>query len=279
MRNGSLNRGWNVVAWDRRDSVARACASRGTRVVAGPRAVADEAEIIISIITEDAGVRGLFRGEGGFLAGDVAGKLFIEMSTLQPATSRELAALAERKDARLVDAPVLGTIPAVRDGKLVVMAGGRAEDIDRARPVLDRLARRIVPMGPVGSGHAMKLAANIGLAAYVQAVAESLALGEKQGLALDQMLDVLGETATVAPWLKAKLPMLRGEPGDISLDLRTLRKDVMSAVATAASTGVPLPLSAGTLAALSAAVAHGHGDEDIAALPKFFREFMGQTFE
>jgi 3-hydroxyisobutyrate dehydrogenase-like beta-hydroxyacid dehydrogenase len=93
------------------------------------------------------------------------------------------------------------------------------------------------------------------------------------------MLDVLRETATAAPWLKAKVSMLRGEKGDISLDLRTLRKDVMSAVATAAATGVPLPLSAGTLAALSAAVVHGHGEEDIAALPKFFREFMGQKFD
>jgi 3-hydroxyisobutyrate dehydrogenase len=268
-----------IIAWDRRDAATRACASRGTRVVAGPRGVAAEAEIIISIITEDSGVRRVFRGDDGFLAGDVAGKLFIEMSTLQPMTSRELAPLVEAKGARLIDAPVLGTIPSVREGKLVVMAGGRAEDIERARPVLDKLARRIVPMGPIGSGHAMKLAANIGLAAYVQAIAESLALGQKQGLALDQMLDVLGETATVAPWLKAKLPMLRGEPGDVSLDLRTLRKDVMSAVTTGASTGVGLPLSAGTLASLSAAVAHGHGDEDIAALPKFFREFMGQTFD
>ena len=271
--------GFEVVAWDRRDAAMRACASRGTRVVAGPRAVAGEAEIIISIITEDAGVRRVFRGDDGFLAADVAGKLFIEMSTLQPMTSRELAPLVEAKGARLIDAPVLGTIPSVREGKLVVMAGGRAEDIDRARPVLDKLARRIVPMGPIGSGHAMKLAANIGLAAYVQAIAESLALGQKQGLALDQMLDVLGETATVAPWLKAKLPMLRGEPGDVSLDLRTLRKDVMSALATGALTGVGLPLSAGTLASLSAAVALGHGGEDLAALPKFFRESMGQTFD
>jgi 3-hydroxyisobutyrate dehydrogenase len=271
--------GFEIVAWDRSDAAVRASASRGTRVVAGPRAVAEEADVIISIITEDSGVRRIFCGDGGFLAGDVAGKLFTEMSTLQPMTSRELAPLVEARGARLIDAPVLGTIPSVREGRLVAMAGGRPEDIERARPVLDKLARRIVPMGPIGSGHAMKLAANIGLAAYVQAIAESLALGLKQGLMLDQMLDVLGETATAAPWLKAKLSMLRGEAGDMSLDLRTLRKDVMSAVATGASTGVGLPLSAGTLASLSAAVAHGHGAEDLAALPRFFRESMGQTFD
>src|SRR5262249_38691528 len=181
---------FRIVAWDRNDAAMRAGASRGISIAAGPRAVAAEAEIIISIITEDSGVRRVFCGDNGFLAGDVGGKLFIEMSTLQPMTSRELAPLVEAKGARLIDAPVLGTIPSVREGKLVGMAGGRAEDIERARPVLDKLARRIVPMGPIGSGHAMKLAANIGLAAYVQAIAESLALGQKQGLALDKMLDV-----------------------------------------------------------------------------------------
>src|SRR5262249_52978538 len=116
---------FEIVAWDRRDAATRACASRGTRVVVGPRAGAAGSDVIISIITEDAGVRQLFRGDNGFLAGDVAGKLFIEMSTLQPMTSRELAPLVEAKGARLIDAPVLGIIPSVREGKLVVMAGGR----------------------------------------------------------------------------------------------------------------------------------------------------------
>jgi 3-hydroxyisobutyrate dehydrogenase-like beta-hydroxyacid dehydrogenase len=158
------------------------------------------------------------------------------------------------------------------------MAGGRAEDIDKARPVLDKLARRIIHMGPNGSGYAMKLAANIGLAAYIQAIAESLALGQRQGLDFEKMLEVLCETATATPWLKGKLPALRGERGEVSLDIKTLRKDIMSAVATAALTGVGLPLSSGTLASLSAAIAHGHGEEDLAELPKFFRENMGQSF-
>ena len=102
-------------------------------------------------------------------------------------------------------------------------------------------------MGPHGAGYAMKLAANVGLGAYVQAIAESLALGAKQGLALDAMLDALSESATATGWLKAKTGVLKGEAGDMTLDIRTLRKDIMSAVATGALTGVPMPLSAGTL--------------------------------
>jgi 3-hydroxyisobutyrate dehydrogenase-like beta-hydroxyacid dehydrogenase len=271
--------GCTVTGWDRNPATVRACQTRQFRVAENARAVAAAGDIVISSITEDSGVRGLFTGSDGFLAGDVAGKLFIEMSTLQPATVRELAPLAEEKGARLIDAPVLGTIPSVREGKLFAMVGGRAEDLERARPVLDKLTRRIAHMGPIGSGHACKLACNIGLGVYVQSLAESLAFGKKQGLALDQVLDALGESATATPWLKAKLPALKGEKADVSLDIRTLRKDIMSAVATGALSGVGLPAAAGALAALSAAVAHGHGDEDIAELAKFFREQMGQSYE
>ena len=201
------------------------------------------------------------------------------MSTLQPVTVRELVPLVERKGARLIDAPVLGTIPAARAGTLFVMVGGRAEDLGRVQPVLDHLARRILHMGPIGSGHAMKLAANIGLGAYIAALAESLALGQRQGLALDQMLDALCESATVTPWLRAKLNTLAGERGAVSLDIRTLRKDIMSAVATGALSGIGLPVSAAALASLSAAVALGDGAEDIAELPKVFRASMAQTFD
>jgi 3-hydroxyisobutyrate dehydrogenase-like beta-hydroxyacid dehydrogenase len=159
------------------------------------------------------------------------------------------------------------------------MVGGKSDDLERARPVLEKLTRRIVHMGANGSGYAMKLAANLGLGAYIQAVAESLALGLKQGLALEQMVDVLQETATTCGWLKAKADVLKGAAGDVTLDIRTLRKDIMSAVATGALTGVPMPLAAGTLSSLSAAVDGDYGDDDLAELPKFFREAMLQNFE
>jgi 3-hydroxyisobutyrate dehydrogenase-like beta-hydroxyacid dehydrogenase len=233
---------------------------------------------VISTITEDHGVRRIFTGPGGFLSGDVTGKLFIEMSTLQPMTGRELAPLVDVKGARLVESPMLGTIPQVREGKLFALVGGETEDIERARPVLEKLTRRIAHMGPAGSGYAMKLAVNLGLGAYIQAVAESLALGAKQGLALDQMLDVLQEAPYASGWLKSKADVLKGAPAEMTLDIRTLRKDLMSAVATGALSGVPMPLSAATLISLSAAVADDYGERDLAELPKFLRESMLQNF-
>jgi 3-hydroxyisobutyrate dehydrogenase len=270
--------GFEVVGWDHKAETNKNLAAGGLGIAANAREVAAASEIVISSITEDNGARGIFNGPSGFLLGDVTGKLFIEMSTLQPMTGRELAPLVEAKGARLIEAPVLGTIPQVRAGTLFAMVGGKPEDLVRARVVLEKMTRRILHMGPHGAGYAMKLAANIGLGAYVQAIAESLALGAKQGLSLEQMLDALSESATTTGWLKAKTGVLKGEPGDMTLDIRTLRKDIMSAVATGALTGVPMPLSAGTLASLSAAVDADYGAGDIAELPKFFREAMLQNF-
>ena len=271
--------GCNVTAWDRNGATMPPLAAAGVTLVSNARAVAAQADIVISIITADSGVRRIFNGPEGFLSGDVSGKLFIEMSTLQPMTARELAPQVEGKGARLIESPVLGTIPQVRDGKLFALVGGKAEDVERARPVLELLTRRIMHMGPAGSGYAMKLAVNLGLGAYIQAISESLALGMQQGLGLDAMLDVLQEAPYASGWMKSKIGVIKGEPPEMTLDIRTLRKDIMSAVATGAVSGVPMPLSAGTLAALSAAVAAGKGSGDLGEMPKFLREQMVQNFD
>ena len=232
--------GFAVTGWDRRNAATnQVLAADGLPIAADPRGVpAAAADIVILSITEDHGARKIFTGPAGFLDGAVTGKLFIEMRTLQPRTGRALAPRVEARGARLLEAPVLGTIPQVAAGTLFAMVGGRADDIERARGVLEKLTRRMVHMGPNGSGYAMKLAANLGLGAYIQAIAESLALGAQQGLALDLMVDVLQESATACGWLKAKADVLKGKSGDMTLDIRTLRKDIMSAVATGALTGV-----------------------------------------
>ena len=270
--------GFDVIGWDQFVPANEALAKTGLPIAANPRAVAAESDIVISIITEDHGVRRIYNGPDGFLTGDVKGKLFIEMSTLQPMTGRELAPQVEAKGARLIDSPVLGTIPQVRAGNLCALVGGSAEDLARARAVLEKMTRRIVHMGPNGSGYAMKLAVNLGLGAYIQALSELLALGARQGLTLDQMLDVLQEAPYASGWLKSKIGVLKGDKPEMTLDIKTLRKDIMSVVATGALSGVPMPLSAGTLTSLSAAVANGHGDGDLAELAKFMRELMVQDF-
>jgi 3-hydroxyisobutyrate dehydrogenase-like beta-hydroxyacid dehydrogenase len=270
--------GCEVMAWDRDERAMKSAAEHQVRLADSPRAAAAFGDVVISTITEDHGVRGIFNGANGFLSGDVKGKLFIEMSTLQPMTGRELAPTVTSAGARLIDSPVFGTIPHVKQGKLYAMVGGKPEDIERARPVLEKLAGKIAHMGPNGAGYAMKLAVNLGLASFVQTTAESLALGVREGLDLNQMIDILGEAPTANGWFAGKKGALKGDPADITLDLKTLRKDIMSVVATAAIGGQPMPLSSGVLASLSAAVANGWGDRDIGDLAKFFRDHMGQKF-
>jgi 3-hydroxyisobutyrate dehydrogenase-like beta-hydroxyacid dehydrogenase len=194
-------------------------------------------------------------------------------------THRELAPMVSARGARVVDSPVMGSIPTVREGKLLALLGGEASDVERARSVLDHLTRRIVHIGPNGAGCAMKLAVNLGMAVYLQSLAEAISLGASEGLKLDQMLDIFGEAPTASPWLRGKVGVLKGEPGDITLDIRTMRKDVMSAIATGARNGVAMPATSGTLASLSAAVGGGWGDRDLAEVPRYFREFMLQTYE
>jgi 3-hydroxyisobutyrate dehydrogenase-like beta-hydroxyacid dehydrogenase len=270
--------GFEIVGWDHSADAGKALAADGFKIVDDAASVASEADIILSSITDDAGARGLFEGAHGFFSVPVEGKLFVEMSTLQPMTVRELADLAEAQGARLIDCPVLGSIPTVREGKLLVLAGGHADDVERARPVLNALARKIVHLGLNGAGSAMKLSVNLGLAAYLQSLAESLALGLRQGLKIEQMLEVLSEAPTANLMLASKMAVLKGGDGSTTLDIATLRKDVMSAVATGAMSGVAMPVSASALAALSAAVAAGWDSKDIGLLPRFFEQHMLQRF-
>jgi 3-hydroxyisobutyrate dehydrogenase len=271
--------GFRVTGWDQNPAAVAALAASGQTAPPSARAVAQAAPVVITTITDDAGVRDVFTRAGGLLDGDVAGRLFIEMSTLQPATVRELAPVVEARGARIVDAPVLGTIPNVRDGSLVALLGGAPDDVARARTVLGVLASTIVPLGKLGNGHAMKLAVNLGLAAYIQGLAEALALGEREGLSMDAMLGVFANAPTANAWLANRRGVLTGELTNVTLDIRRLRKDMMSVVATGARDGVPMPLSAGVLAALSAAVAGDWGDRDIGALAAFLRERMVQRYD
>jgi 3-hydroxyisobutyrate dehydrogenase-like beta-hydroxyacid dehydrogenase len=272
--------GFDVTAWDKNKDAMASAAKAGVTIADDPRGVSAATEIVISIITEDKGVRRIFTGKDGFLAGDVKGRLFIEMSTLQPMTHRELAPLVKAKGAALIDSPVLGTIPQVRDGKLLALVGGEAADVARAREVLDHLTRRIAHMGPNGAGCAMKLAANLGMAVYLQSLAEGIALGRKEGLSVDQILDIFGEMPIASPWLKGKVDILKGGPvTQKSLDIMAMRKDALSAIATGAIHGVPMPATMGAATSLSAACAAGWGDRDLAELVRYFQENMLQNFE
>jgi len=271
-------RGREVVAWDRDSARVAAAAAGGTLAAAGPREVAERADTVLSIITEDTGARQLWEGAEGFLQARLSGKLFIEMSTLQPMTVRTLHGIALARGAAFVDSPVLGTIPSAVQGKLVALVGGREEDVARARGVLSDLAARVEHVGPAGAGAAMKLVVNNMMGCYIQVLSESLMLGRSQGLPLDRMIEIIGGSVNASGWFQMKKPALLGARNDVTLDIRTLRKDILSVLATAALGGVPTPAAAATAASLSAAVHAGAGERDIAELVAFLCGALPQTW-
>lgn len=260
-----------AIAWDRDPARTARASGFGARAARDRADLATGADAILSFINDDAGAGALYDGDSGLLAHARPGTLFIEMSTLRPATVARLAAEAEARGCGLVGAPVMGTWNAVLDGKLLVLAGGKPAHVQRAERVLQPLARRVVAFDAAGRGNAMKLVVNLGMAACLQALAEGLALGERQGLPLPLMLEILHEAPTASPLLRVKQPVLLGDTGDISLDIVSLRKDVLSALAVGAGDGVPMPMAASLSAVLSAAVACGGGALDLAELPKLYR--------
>jgi 3-hydroxyisobutyrate dehydrogenase len=189
-----------------------------------------------------------------------------------------LAGLVEARGAAFIDSPVLGSLTAIPNGALHALVGGRSEDVERARPIHAVLTRRVDHMGAVGTGYAMKLVANVGLAVYLEALGEALAMGNGEGLALDAMLDVLTDSVVATAWIANRRPILTGAADDVTLDIRTMRKDVVSALATGSSSGVSMPVTAGALSAFSAAVAAGWGDGDIGQIARFVREEIVQRF-
>ena len=267
---------WDVIGWDIDATAIQKAVKTGLEPASSPSEVADNVTQIITIVTGDDDVRSVFLDKGGFFKTNLKGKLFIEMSTCRPATSRELAPKLESLGGRIVDCPVLGSIPQVLEGKLHGLVGGEPSDVEMGMTTLKIITQSIHHVGKLGNGCAMKLSINMSMCAYMQSIAEALALGQQQGLTTEQMLDVISLSPIASSWLDVKNPILKGEKGPVSLDIRTMRKDIMSAVATGTETGVPLPVASGALSSISAAVADGWGDLDIAELPRFFREKMIQ---
>jgi 3-hydroxyisobutyrate dehydrogenase-like beta-hydroxyacid dehydrogenase len=271
--------GLHVTAWDHNPESVAAAAAAGITVGASARFVAAAGEIVLTCVTEDAGVRTIYSGPGGFLEADVRGKLFVEMSTLRPQTGRELAELVRMRGAAFIDSPVLGSISTIPKGALQALVGGAAEDVERARVVHGPLTRNVFHLGPVGSGYAMKLVQNLGLAAFVETLGEALAMGESEGLTLDAMIGILSQSVTANAWIQNRRPVLMGEADDVTLDIRTMRKDVVSAVATGTQNGVSMPVAAATLSTYAAAVAAGWGAGDIGQIARFVREATVQRFD
>jgi 3-hydroxyisobutyrate dehydrogenase len=270
-----MNVGHEVSVWNRSTEKTKALVAAGAKLAATPRELALASELVITILTDSAAVDAAYGGDEGLLSGDIKGKLFVEMSTVRPEVEEKLAQKVRAKGAAVVDCPVGGTVGPALDGKLIGFVGGEPGDVARAKPVLDQLCRRVEHVGPTGSGARMKLAINLPLLVYWQALGEALLLTKSLGLDPARMVDILSDTSGGPNVLKARGPAiaqaLNGqEVAPVTFDVDSIRKDLRTMIEEAQALGASLPVTAQALACFDEASRDGLGAKDASTLPARF---------
>src|SRR6266403_3896478 len=239
-----LDHGYQLMAYNRSREAAEALVKYGATVADSIAELASEADVILSSLTNDDAVRSVYTDPEGVFAHVRRGSKIIEMSTVLPATSRELYELSREAGVKCLDSPVSGSTPAAEEGTLTLFCGGDEELFQAAQPIFSSIASQHFYLGGSGSGTAMKLVANTLLGVGMQAIAESVALGQKEGLDRHRLFEVLSRTAVIAPAHLGKLS--RADRGNYSAQfaIRLMNKDFGLVLETAAAAKVPMPATA-----------------------------------
>lgn len=240
-------------------------------VAAQPRDVAARAALVVTMLADDDAACEVYSGAAGLLAA-ADGRTLIEMSTVSPDHVRALNAEVRAAGGVLIDAPVSGSVDAAQAAQLLIMAGGEAVDLARARPLLDAMGRAVLPTGPVGSAAYMKIVVNTIIFGLNQTVAEALILAEAGGIAAARAYEVIENSAACAPMLRYRKPQYLDEANSpVSFTLGLADKDMRLALDLAASGGRSLPQIALNRAVLHRAIAAGYGARDMAAVLAYLR--------
>jgi 3-hydroxyisobutyrate dehydrogenase-like beta-hydroxyacid dehydrogenase len=264
---GRLLAAGNVVhATNRTAGKAESLVRRGLIWRDSPRAVAEHAEVVFSMVTDTLALEAITRGPSGILAGLRPGSVYVDMSTVSPDASRELAARVHRHDAVMLDAPVSGSVPAAEEGTLAIMVGGPPAAFARVEPLLRELGRTVTHIGTNGMALTMKLAVNISLAAQIMAFSEGVLLAERGGVDPRLAIEVLGASAVGSPALRARGPLVLDRPEHAWFDIELMQKDLGLALEQGRTLQVPLPSATSANALLSTARALGYGEQDIVAM-------------
>lgn len=218
------------------------------------------------MVTDDAALAAIASGPDGILGGLRPGALYVDMSTVSPGASRELAARVRTAGATMLDAPVSGSVPAAESGTLSIMVGGTEPGYAAAEALLLRLGSTVTHVGGNGQGLLLKLAINISLAAQMLAFSEGVLLAERGGIDPALAARAMTESAIGSPMLKARAPLVLDLPERAWFDVGLMHKDIRLALETARASGVPLPAAAAADSVLSQAATMGYGHRDIAGL-------------
>jgi len=264
--------GHELTVWNRTAEKTNELAAAGAKVAASPAALAASTDVVITILTDEKAIEALYSGPKGLLSGGVTGKLFIEMSTVRPEVEVALAAKVKLKMAAMIDCPVGGTTGPAREGKLFGFVGGEDADVARARPLLDQMCRRAEHVGPVGSGARMKLAINLPLFVYWQALGEALLLCRPLGLDPERLMSIFADSSGGTNALKTRGSAIAAhlagkDAGPVSMAVELVCKDLRTMIAEAKALGGTLPAAETALKCFEDAARSGLGAADQSVLP------------
>ena len=265
--------GFPLVVWNRTASKAETLAARcEARVAASPAALAAEADVVITMVTDGDVLLDLYAGSGGMVQSLRTGTVCVDMSTISPGQAIGLARTVAGAHSSFVDAPVSGSVALAEAGTLTVMAGGEARDVETVQPVLEAMSARIYHMGPVGSGATIKLAVNSIVYGLGQAVSEALVLAEAAGIERDRAYEVFANSAIAAPFVHYRQPAFL-EPGEVPVAFRMVlaRKDLDLALDLATDVGASLPQGELNRTVIRKAIEAGFGDHDMSAVAQYLR--------
>ncbi len=261
-----VDNGHEVYGTNRTKPKAQALIDRGLQWRDTPRGVAAAADVIFSMVTDDQALDAITSGPDGILAGLTAGKVYVDMSTVSPRASREVADRVRSVGAKMLDAPVSGSIPQAESGTLAIMVGGDEQAFRRVEPVLRELGQTVTHIGENGQGLVLKLAINISLAVQVLAFSEGLLLAQRDGVDPQLAAEVMSNSPIGSPMLKARIPLLLDLPEQAWFDVAMMHKDIRLAREAADELAIPLPSAAVADEMLTRARNLGYAHRDLASL-------------
>jgi 3-hydroxyisobutyrate dehydrogenase len=259
--------GHEVAVFNRDTAKTRPLVEAGAKAFPSPAELAAACDVVIAMLLNDAATEAVYRGPNGLLKARLAGKLVIDMSTVRPDTMISVGSAVTQLGAAFVECPVGGSKAPAREGKLFGLVGGSKADVDRAMPLLEQLCRRIEHVGPLGAGATLKLAVNLPLLVYWQALGEALTICKPLNLPPDRLIDILSDTAGAPAAMKGRgaiiARVLGGAPlGETAFGITAAKKDLATAVQFASTLHAELPVAKSALACFEEAEAAGLGDAD-----------------
>ena len=270
-----LDAGYDVVGFNRTPAKAQWLLDAGMRWANTPRDVAESVEIVFTMVTNTDALETVVQGPNGVLAGLRPGKVYIDMSTVSPSKSRELADQVVARGARMLDTPVSGSPITLEQGQLSMMVGGDRETFERVRPVLEAIAPTVNYVGANGQAVLMKIAVNLNLQVQIMAFSEALLLAEKGGIPRATALKVLLDSVIASPSLKYRTPFILNEPGEAWFNVNMMQKDMLLALEMGRQFDVPLPTVAVSNEFLTAARAMGLAEHDFFIVYKVLAKLAG----